>query len=40
MGKPDGGEFAGQTRFLSRQVVNQFSAQVNIGYFQDCQAYF
>ena len=38
MGKPDGGEFAGQTRFLSRQVVNQFSAQVNIGYFQDCQA--
>ena len=40
MGKPDGGEFAGQTRFLSRQVVNQFSAQVNIGYFQDCQAVF
>lgn len=38
MGKPDGGEFAGQTRFLSRQVVSQFSAQVNIGYFQDCQA--
>lgn len=38
MGKPDGGEFAGQTRFLDAQVIKQFGAQVNVGYFPSCEA--
>lgn len=38
MGKPDGGEFAGQTRFLNRQIVQQLSAQVNVGYYDDSAA--
>lgn len=38
MGKPDGGEFAGQTRFLDAQVIKQFGAQVNVGYFEHCEA--
>lgn len=38
MGKPDGGEFAGQTRFLDRSFVQQFASRVNIGYYDDCEA--
>ncbi|WP_343620186.1 PP2C family serine/threonine-protein phosphatase [Acinetobacter proteolyticus] len=38
MGKPDGGEFAGQTRFLDRSFAQQFASRVNIGYYDDCEA--
>jgi serine/threonine protein phosphatase PrpC len=38
MGKPDGGEFAGQTRFLDRSFAQQFGSRVNIGYYDDCEA--
>lgn len=38
MGKPDGGEFAGQTRFLDRSFAQQFGSRVNIGYYGDCEA--
>ncbi len=38
MGKPDGGEFAGQTRFLDRSFAHQFASRVNIGYYDDCEA--
>ncbi len=38
MGKPDGGEFVGQTRFLDRSFVQQFASRVNIGYYDDCEA--
>ncbi|WP_336942756.1 PP2C family serine/threonine-protein phosphatase [Acinetobacter modestus] len=38
MGKPDGGEFAGQTCFLDRSFAQQFGSRVNIGYYDDCEA--
>ena len=38
MGTPDGGEFAGQTRFLDKSITAQFDKRVNIGFFDDMQA--
>lgn len=38
MGMPDGGEFAGQTRFLDKSIAQQFSSRVNIGYYDDIQS--
>lgn len=39
MGKPDGGEFAGQTRFLDYGcLIRDFKQRVHIGYFENCQA--
>ena len=39
MGKPDGGEFAGQTRFLDYGcLLRDFKQRVHIGYFDDAQA--
>jgi hypothetical protein len=37
MGSPDGGEFAGQTRFLDRSTISSssFSGRVNIGRYED-----
>ncbi|RZA05389.1 MAG: protein phosphatase 2C domain-containing protein [Moraxellaceae bacterium] len=38
MGNPDSGEFAGQTRFLDKSVINGFNERVNIGYFEQVSA--
>ena len=38
MGRPDSGEFAGQTRFLDKSIVSNFNERVNIGYFDDIAA--
>lgn len=38
MGVPDGGEFAGQTRFLDKSMVATFNERVNIGYFEQVEA--
>lgn len=38
MGTPDAGEFAGQTRFLDKSIVQQFNQRVNIGYYDNVHA--
>lgn len=38
MGTPDGGEFAGQTRFLDKSIGATFNERVNIGYFENLEA--
>lgn len=38
MGSPDAGEFAGQTRFLDRSILQHFSRRVNMGYFENRHA--
>ncbi|RYY79551.1 MAG: protein phosphatase 2C domain-containing protein [Moraxellaceae bacterium] len=38
MGTPDGGEFAGQTRFLDKAIGATFNERVNIGYFENLEA--
>lgn len=40
MGSPDGGEFAGQTRFLERSALSDalFAKRVGLGYFADVEA--
>ena len=38
MGTPDAGEFAGQTRFLDKSIVQQFNQRVNIGYYDNIHA--
>lgn len=38
MGTPDGGEFAGQTRFLDKSIGASFNERVNIGYFENLEA--
>ena len=38
MGTPDGGEFAGQTRFLDKAINAQFDKRVSIGFFENVQA--
>ena len=42
MGTPDGGEFAGQTRFLDRAALNDqgFAKRIGIGRFADLTAIF
>lgn len=38
MGTPDGGEFAGQTRFLDKSIAATFNERVNIGYLENLKA--
>lgn len=38
MGKADGGEYAGQTRFLDHSVLASFNERVNMGYFNAIDA--
>ncbi|MDR2033232.1 MAG: protein phosphatase 2C domain-containing protein [Helicobacteraceae bacterium] len=38
LGKPDEGEYAGQTRFLDRAIVNDFASRMKVGFFADIKA--
>lgn len=38
MGNPDSGEFAGQTRFLDKSIINGFNERINIGNFEQVSA--
>ena len=38
MNVPDGGEYAGQTKFLDRSIAQEFASRLKIGCFEDTQA--